>query len=74
MVIPRFLNAALLSLALAGGPVAAQTAEQAAPASEQPIEVETEAPNAGSRDILVGAAVGVLAGILLLAIIVGSND
>jgi hypothetical protein len=73
MVSPRLAGAALLALALAGGPLAAQPVQEPSPPAETGEVRAPEAQQVGSADVLVGAAVGVLAGVVILAIIV-SND
>ncbi len=72
MVILRAIAAVLLALALAAGPLAAQPAK-APPPPEQPAARKPNGPKVGSSDVLIGAGIGVLAGVLLVAIIV-AND
>jgi hypothetical protein len=73
MVILRSAGAALLALALAGGPVAAQPVQEPPPSPEAAEAPPPEAPRVGSADVLVGAGIGVLAGIVILAIIVSTD-
>jgi hypothetical protein len=73
MVILRSAAAALLALALAGGPVAAHPVQEPASLPEAAETPPPDAPRAGSTDVLVGAGIGVLAGIVVLAIIVSTD-
>jgi len=64
---------ALAAAVLALG-VGAASAQPAAPQpAPEPVQVAADAPPGGSRDVAVGAGIGVLAGLVILTIIVGSG-
>jgi hypothetical protein len=67
------LRLALAAAVLALGVGAAVAQPTAAPPAE-PVPVAADAPPGSSREVAVGAGVGVLAGFVLLAFILGAGS
>jgi hypothetical protein len=67
--------AAAVSLAFAAAPAAGQVSQPAAKLPAEPtVVVAKDAPPGSSASVAVGAAIGLVAGLLLLTVIVGSSN